>query len=181
MVRIGVLKNISARGKLNAVKDYITDVLESGEKLVVFIHQKEVAGYLLQAFPEAVTITGDDDMTTRQRNIDAFQNDSETTLIICSIKAAGVGLTLTASSNVAFVELPWTAADTDQAEDRCHRIGAKSTVNCIYFLGKNTIDEDIYKLIQDKREVSNIITGGTNEAIERESEFDLLIKNINIK
>ena len=49
MVRIGVLKNISARGKLNAVKDYITDVLESGEKLVVFIHQKEVAGYLLQA------------------------------------------------------------------------------------------------------------------------------------
>ena len=70
---------------------------------------------------------------------------------------------------------------TDQAEDRCHRIGAKSTVNCIYFLGKNTIDEDIYKLIQDKREVSNIITGGTNEAIERESEFDLLIKNINIK
>lgn len=89
--------------------------------------------------------------------------------------------TLTASSNVIFVELPWTSADTDQCEDRCHRIGQKDSVNCIYFLGKNTIDEDIYKIIQYKREITNIITRGINEAIEQESEFDLLIKNINIK
>ena len=181
MVRIGVLKNISARGKLNAVRDYINDMLESDEKIVVFIHQKEIAGFLTQAFPDAVTITGNDDMITRQKNIDAFQNDPSVKLIVCSIKAAGVGLTLTASSNVIFVELPWTAADTDQCEDRCHRIGQKDSVNCIYFLGKNTIDEDIYKIIQYKREISNIITGGINEAIEQESEFDLLIKNINIK
>ena len=181
MVRIGVLKNISARGKLNAVRDYINDMLKSDEKIVVFIHQKEIAGFLTQAFPDAVTITGNDDMITRQKNIDAFQNDPSVKLIVCSIKAAGVGLTLTASSNVIFVELPWTAADTDQCEDRCHRIGQKDSVNCIYFLGENTIDEDIYKIIQYKREISNIITGGINEAIEQESEFDLLIKNINIK
>lgn len=181
IVRIGVLKNISARGKLNAVRDYINDMLKSDEKIVVFIHQKEIAGFLTQAFPDAVTITGNDDMITRQKNIDAFQNDPSVKLIVCSIKAAGVGLTLTASSNVIFVELPWTAADTDQCEDRCHRIGQKDSVNCIYFLGENTIDEDIYKIIQYKREISNIITGGINEAIEQESEFDLLIKNINIK
>lgn len=181
MVKIGVLKNISARGKLNAVRDYIDDMLESDEKVVVFIHQKEIAGFLTQAFPDAVTITGNDDMITRQKNIDAFQNDPTVKLIVCSIKAAGVGLTLTASSNVVFVELPWTAADTDQCEDRCHRIGQKDSVNCVYFLGKNTIDEDIYKIIKYKREISNKITGGINEAIEKESEFDLLIKNINIK
>lgn len=178
MVRIGVLKNISARGKLNAVRDYIDDMLQSDEKIVVFIHQKEIAGFLTQAFPDAVTITGNDDMVTRQRNIDAFQNDPSVKLIICSIKAAGVGLTLTASSNVVFVELPWTAADTDQCEDRCHRIGQKDSVNCVYFLGKNTIDEDIYEIIQYKRKISNTITGGINEAIEQESEFDLLIRNI---
>lgn len=125
MVRIGVLKNISARGKLNAVRDYINDMLESDEKIVVFIHQKEIAGFLTQAFPDAVTITGNDDMITRQKNIDAFQNDPSVKLIVCSIKAAGVGLTLTASSNVAFVELPWTAADTDQCEDRCIVEGEK--------------------------------------------------------
>ncbi|WP_337659574.1 DEAD/DEAH box helicase [Butyricimonas virosa] len=178
MVRIGVLKNISARGKLNAVKDYISDVLESGEKIVVFIHQKEVCGMLTQAFPDAVTITGDDDMTTRQRNIDAFQNDPEVRMIVCSIKAAGVGLTLTASSIVSFVELPWHAADTDQCEDRCHRIGQKDSVQCVYFLGKHTIDEDIYQIIQDKREISNKITGGKNEAIENSVDLDTLINKI---
>ena len=166
MVRINVLKNISARGKLNAVKDYISDVLESGEKIVVFIHQKEVCGLLMQAFPKAVTITGDDDMVTRQKNIDSFQNDPDTKIILCSIKAAGVGITLTAASIVAFVELPWTAADTDQCEDRCHRIGQKDAVNCLYFLGKNTIDEQIYDLIQEKRKVSDIITGGRDEALK---------------
>ena len=180
MVRIGILKNISAKGKLNAVKDYISDVLESGEKIVVFIHQKEVCGMLTQAFPEAVTITGDDNMSTRQRNIDSFQKDPDVKIIVCSIKAAGVGLTLTASSIVAFVELPWHAADTDQCEDRCHRIGQKNSVQCVYFLGKNTIEEDIYQIIQDKREVSNKITGGKNEAIENTTDLDSLISKIKI-
>ena len=180
MVRIGVLKNISARGKLPAVKDYVSDVLESGEKIVVFIHQKEVCGMLTQAFPKAVTITGDDDTLTRQKNIDSFQNDPDVKMIVCSIKAAGVGITLTAASIVAFVELPWHSADTDQCEDRCHRIGQKSAVQCVYFLGKDTIDEDIYSLIQDKREAADKITGGKNEAIENSVDFDTLLKKLKL-
>ena len=180
IVRIGALKNISARGKLNAVREYASDVLESGEKIVVFVHQKEVCGMLTQAFPSAVTITGDDDTVVRQRNIDAFQNDPEVKMIVCSIKAAGVGITLTAASIVAFVELPWHAADTDQCEDRCHRIGQKDAVQCVYFLGRNTIDEDIYSLIQEKREVSDKITGGKNEAIENSADFDTLLRKLKL-
>ncbi|MEG0108873.1 MAG: DEAD/DEAH box helicase, partial [Lachnospiraceae bacterium] len=150
IVRIGVLKNISSRGKLKDVSEYIQDVIDQGEKIVVFIHQKEVCGILQQRFPQSVTITGDDSLSERQMNIDSFQN-TDIQLIICSIKAAGVGITLTASSIVAFVELPWHAADTDQCEDRCHRIGQNNAVQCVYFLGQNTIDEDIYQVIQDKR------------------------------
>jgi len=119
MVRIGVLKNISARGKLNDVTEYISDIVESGEKIIVFIHLKEVAQHLKKMFPAAVTITGEDNNIQRQRAVDSFQNDPDTQVIICSIKAAGVGLTLTASSRVAFVELPWHPADTEQCEDRC--------------------------------------------------------------
>lgn len=159
MVRIGILRNISARGKIKDVVDYIQDTLESGEKLIIFAHLKEVIAAIKKEFPHAVSITGDDDMASRQRNVDLFQNNPKTNLIVCSIKAAGVGLTLTASSRVAFIEFPWTAADCDQCEDRAHRIGQKDSVTCTYFLGKQTIDEHIYQIIQDKRSIADAVTG----------------------
>jgi len=166
MVMIGILKNISARGKLADVCEFVDDILESGEKLVLFCHLKDVINALKLKYPKAVTITGDDSSDSRQHAVDSFQNNPKTQLIICSIKAAGVGLTLTASSHVAFVELPWTAADTDQCEDRCHRIGQLESVMASYFLGENTIDEKIYKIIQAKREMASIITGDTEQIEE---------------
>lgn len=159
MVKIGILKNISARGKLADVVEYVNDVIESGEKIVLFTHLHDVQKNILKHFPDALTIFGDDDGPTRQRNVDSFQKDPDKKLIVCSIKAAGVGITLTAASRVAFVELPWHPADSEQCEDRCHRIGQVDSVQCTYFLGKSTIDEWIYQIINDKREVANTITG----------------------
>jgi SWI/SNF-related matrix-associated actin-dependent regulator 1 of chromatin subfamily A len=167
MVRIGICKNISARGKMNEVIDHIDDVIESGQKIVVFVHQKEIALRLKEHYPKAVTVRGDDSMDARQHSVDAFQHDDKTNIIICSIKAAGVGLTLTASSRVAFVELPWHPADADQCEDRCHRIGQKDSVQATYFLGKDTIDEKIYEIIESKRKVANTITGSVDN-VQRE-------------
>lgn len=166
MVTIGILKNISARGKLADVYEFVDDIMESGEKLVLFAHLREVIHAIKAHYPKAVSITGEDDMVTRQHAVDSFQKNPKTQLIICSIKAAGVGLTLTSSSRVAFVELPWTAADTDQCEDRCHRIGQRDSVTCTYFLGQNTIDEYIYKIIQGKREIAKTITGATEQIEE---------------
>lgn len=163
MVRIGILKNISARGKLDDVREFIQETLDSGEKLVVFLHLKEVFQKLKGMFPDAVSIIGDNTQEERQAAIDAFQNDPETKLILCSMQAAGVGLTLTASSRVAFVEQGWTPATHDQCEDRCHRIGQKDSVQCTYFLGKNTIDEWVYKLIDEKRAMANEVTGAKDE------------------
>ncbi len=173
MVKIGVLKNISARGKLNDVVEYVNDVMDSGEKLVLFTHLRDVQKNLKAQFPEAVTIWGEDDGPTRQRNVDQFQKNPNVKLIICSIKAAGVGITLTASSRVAFVELPWHPADSEQCEDRCHRIGQKDSVQCTYFLGKNTIDEWIYKIIDEKRSIADTITGAKDKV--KESVMDGVI------
>lgn len=167
MVLMGIQKNISARGKMNEVIEYVDEVVESGEKVVVFVHQKEIALALLHHYPKAVSIRGDDSMDARQRSVDGFQRDPNIQVIICSIKAAGVGITLTASSRVAFVELPWHGADCDQCEDRTHRIGQKNAVQVSYFLGKDTIDEYIYELIESKRGVANDITG-TVDNIQRE-------------
>jgi SWI/SNF-related matrix-associated actin-dependent regulator 1 of chromatin subfamily A len=67
---------------------------------------------------------------------------------------------------VAFVELPWHPADCEQCEDRAHRIGQTDSVQCTYFLGKDTIDEHIYQIIADKRAMSNQITGARSEVEE---------------
>lgn len=163
MVKMGELKKISAKGKMNEVKDFVQDIIESGEKLILFCNLHSIVDEVLKEFPQAVTVTGRDDAESKQRAVDQFQKDPNCKLIVCNIKAAGVGITLTASSRVAFIEYPWTYADCVQCEDRAHRIGQKNSVMCTYFLGNNTIDEDLYRMIQEKRHTANTITGATDE------------------
>lgn len=163
MVKMGELKKIAAKGKLNEVKEFVDEVIDSGEKLIVFCSLHQIVDEMLRIYPQAVTVTGRDTMEGKQASIDKFQNNPDCKLIICNIKAAGVGITLTASSRVAFIEYPWTYADCVQCEDRAHRIGQKNNVMCTYFLGHNTIDEDLYQMIQEKRHTANAITGATDE------------------
>jgi len=178
MVRIGILKNISARGKLEACFEWIRDTLDNGEKLILFGHLREVLGSIKKKFP-AVSITGEDSIQERQKSIDRFQNDPGVNLIVCSIAAAGVGITLTASSTVGFIEMGWHPAIMEQAEDRAHRIGQKDHVNCIYFIGRDTIDEWVYKLIDEKRNMSNLVTGAKDDV--EESIMDSIIELFNQK
>lgn len=163
MVKMGELKKISALGKLNEVKDFVHEVIDSGEKLILFCNLHSIVDTLKAEFKGSVTVTGRDNHNEKQANIDAFQNNPDVKLIICNIKAAGTGITLTASSRVAFVEYPWTYADCVQCEDRAHRIGQKNNVMCTYFLGDNTIDEWMYQIIQEKKNVGNTITGATDK------------------
>lgn len=166
MVKIGILRNISARGKVRDVIEFVKDFQENGKKIILFCSLHEVVDKLKNIFPMAVSVTGRDSQDEKQRAVDAFQNNPNTDIIICSIKAAGVGLTLTASSNVAFVEFPWTYADCCQCEDRAHRIGQKDSVTCYYFLGRKTIDEKVYKIIQAKKNIADAVTGSTEEIEE---------------
>lgn len=166
MVRINILRQISARGKVRDVIEFVKDFRENGKKIILFCSLHEVVDQLKCYFPTAVSVTGRDSQDDKQRAVDAFQNNPKTDIIICSIKAAGVGLTLTASSNVAFVEFPWTYADCCQCEDRAHRIGQKDSVTCYYFLGRRTIDEKVYRIIQEKKNIANAVTGSTEDIEE---------------
>lgn len=167
MVQMQKLRQIAARGKIPAAIEFIQDIMDSGEKLIVFAFLKEVVQELKNVFPSAVTIVGDNTNQERQEAVDRFQNDPKCNLIICNYKSAGVGLTLTASSRVAFIEFPWTFADCEQAEDRAHRIGQKDSVNCYYFLGRGTIDEDVWELIQTKKDIANDVTGTDDQVPEK--------------
>jgi len=159
MVRIGILKDITARGKLKEVIDFVKDFRENGKKIILFCNLHEIVDRLLAAFPSAVCVTGRQNMEEKQASVDAFQKNPKTDVIICSIKAASAGITLTAASDVAFIELPWTYAECDQAESRAHRIGQKDSVNCYYLLGRRTIDQKLYRIIEEKKHISNAILG----------------------
>ena len=159
MVKMGILKQIAAKGKIKAVSEFIHDIIDGGEKLIIFAYLKEVVQALKQEFPDAVTVTGADNISQKQNAVDSFQNDPNCKLIILNYKSGGTGLTLTASSRVGFIEFPWTYSDCEQAEDRAHRNGQKNAVNCYYFLGDKTIDRYMYQVIQNKKHIANEVTG----------------------
>jgi SWI/SNF-related matrix-associated actin-dependent regulator of chromatin subfamily A-like protein 1 len=174
LVQFMTLRSLAARGKVAQAIDFINTFLASGKPLIVFCSLHDIVDELLRAFPDAVTVTGRDSLADKQAAVDAFQQ-GRAQLIICSIKAAGVGLTLTASSNVAFVELAWTYADCCQCEDRAHRIGQKDNVTCYYLLGTNTIDRTLYNIIHKKKTIANQIMAADDEIPRDEIYFDQLV------
>lgn len=177
LVKFMTLRSIAARGKVRQAIDFIRVFLASGKPLILFCSLHDIVDEIHKAFPEAVTVTGRDSMVSKQASVDSFQQ-GRSQLIICSIKAAGVGLTLTASSNVAFVELPWTYADCCQCEDRAHRIGQKDNVTCYYLLGRGTIDHALYRIIHKKKSIANEIMASSDEIPEDEQYFEELIAEI---
>jgi SWI/SNF-related matrix-associated actin-dependent regulator of chromatin subfamily A-like protein 1 len=160
LAQLGTLQRLAARGKLAAALSWIADFLASGEPLVVFARHVEVQEALLARFPDALHIIGRDSAAAREAAVRAFQAPDGPQLLVGATRVAGQGITLTRASNVAFLELEWTPAMHDQAEDRCHRIGQHDAVTAWYLLAADTIDETMAALIQRKRGVIAAVTDG---------------------
>lgn len=174
LAEIEGLKQLAVRGKLNQAIAWITDFLEADGKLVVFAVHKFVIDEIMNAFPGiSVKIDGSVSSQERQDAVDRFQNNPNITLFVGNIQAAGVGITLTASSSVAFLELPWTPGALVQAEDRCHRIGQKDSVTIYYLLANNTIEDRIAKLLDSKRRILDAVLDG--EVSEQSSLLSALM------
>jgi SWI/SNF-related matrix-associated actin-dependent regulator of chromatin subfamily A-like protein 1 len=167
LVRLNNLRQLAANGKLPAALSWIGDFLASGEPLVVFAEHVAIQKAVLERFPEALHILGSDTGRKRQDAVDAFQRADGPKLIVCSLKAASQGITLTRASNVAFLELDWTPARHDQAEDRLHRIGQEEAVTAYYLLAPDTIDETMAELLQRKRSLISAVTDGQVRDEER--------------
>ena len=160
LAKIEGLKQLAVKGKLKEAIEWIKNFLESDQKLVVFCTHKFVIDALMSQFQGAVKIDGSVNMHDRQRSVDIFQHNPKCKLFVGNVQAAGVGLTLTASSNVAFLELAWSPSLHSQAEDRCHRIGQKDSVNVHFLLAQNTIEEKIAKMIDAKRKIVDSVLDG---------------------
>lgn len=164
LVKIEALKQIAAFGKLAAIKEWVENFFEENpkEKLVLFGVHKKMLSELEAAFAEynPVSIRGGMSDKARKHSEESFQKDPKVKLLIGSIDIAGVGLTFTAASNVAIVELGWTPAKHDQAEDRCHRIGQKNAVTAYYLLAEDTIEMWIADIIESKRQTVDATSYG---------------------
>jgi SWI/SNF-related matrix-associated actin-dependent regulator of chromatin subfamily A-like protein 1 len=167
LVRLNNLRQLAAAGKLPTALNWIEDFLASGEPLVAFADHIAIQQALLERFPESAHILGSDLGPARQAAVDSFQRDDGPQLIVCSLRAASQGITLTRASNVAFLELDWTPARHDQAEDRLHRIGQDSAVTAWYLLAPNTIDESMAEVLERKRTLIDAVTDGQVRDEER--------------
>lgn len=148
----GVAKIPDAIEEINAI-------LESSNKVVVFAHHRDVieAIYNHYGSRKAVRIYGGTPDIERYKSVNAFQTDPDVKIFIGSIRAAGVGITLTAADVAIFVEMDWTPGIMQQAGDRLHRIGQKSTVYLKYLVVDGTIDAHLAKTLLLKESVSERI------------------------
>jgi SWI/SNF-related matrix-associated actin-dependent regulator 1 of chromatin subfamily A len=176
LVRLNNLRQLAALGKLPTALAWVADFLASGEPLVVFAEHIAIQQALMERFPSAAHILGSDSGPARQTAVDAFQRSDGPQLIVCSLRAASQGITLTRASNVAFMELDWTPARHDQAEDRLHRIGQDSAVTAWYLLAPNTIDESMAEVLERKRGLIDAVTDG--QVRDEERLVDVVVREL---
>lgn len=143
-----------AIAKIPFILDHVREALEELEKLVLFVYHHEVVDALKAALGNScVTIDGRTKNEDRQAAVDRFQSDPTCKVFVGTIRAAGVGITLTAASNVIFGELDWVPGNITQSEDRCHRIGQTDTVFVRHIVLEDSLDERMAQIIVEKQEV----------------------------
>lgn len=180
LIKISKLRKIAADGKLNAFIDWVDDFMKTGKKLIIFAVHRDIVDKLCQSFKDygVLAIHGGIGAAEKQKNVEQFQNDPSIRLIVCNIQSGGVGLTLTAASDVAFVEFGWTPAEMVQAEDRAWRISQVNNVNIWYFFAKDTIDIDMIKTIQLKERIIDAAVDGVFDKELAQSVAQTTISNL---
>jgi superfamily II DNA or RNA helicase len=177
LVKINELRQATSKGKMKEAKKWIRNFAENGEPLLIFAHYKDTTQTLADEF-DCPKITGDVDADRRGEIVEEFQN-GEHQLLVLNVEAGGVGITLTEASNVAFVEIPWTWAEISQAEDRCHRISQTDSVNIHFLLANDTIDEEMFRLVREKKVITDQVNKGFEvEDIEQQSVMAGLAERI---
>lgn len=162
LARFTYLKQLAADGKREFIISWVKNCLDANGKLVLFAVHHTMIDFLVEELRHynPAVVDGRVSIEKRQDEVDRFQNDPNCRIFIGNIKAAGVGLTLTAASNSVFVELGWTPGEHSQAEDRIHRIGQDNKVFAYYLIAANTIEEEIAQLLDSKMDVLTKVLDG---------------------
>lgn len=147
--------------KFERAFEIIDEIVENGGKVLVFSNWTKVIEPFYEQVPHlATSITGELDDDQKQENKKFFMENPSCKVLCGTIGAMGTGFTLTAAQTIIFLDEPWTGAEKDQAEDRAHRIGTKGTVTVYTLLCKNTIDEQVHRIVLNKGEMAKMLIDG---------------------
>ena len=175
-------RQIAGVAKLPHVINFVKNIMEIEESVVVFCHHKVIHKLLHESLQEfsPVSIIGGQSDHLRQDQIDKFQR-GESKLMIAGIRAGNVGINLTRAKYVIFAELDWSPAIHRQAEDRLHRIGQKNTVFAYYLIGNGTLDDHVASILVDKSYEIDAIMDETVDTYENKDKAALILAQIQDK
>ena len=165
------------QAKAGLAADYAAQLARSVGKVVFFAKHVDVMDLAEETFAKRgirySSIRGDQTTSARQKHIDAFLNDPDVAVAVCSLTAAGVGLNLQVASNLVLAELSWTDAEQTQAIDRVHRIGQAEPVTAWRVIAAQTIDTRIAELIDSKAGLAARALDGSDEEVSSSADVQL--------
>lgn len=169
---------LAKNSKLVRLLDLVDTITSGGEKVVIFSNWVEplrtIYKFLALKY-KVCCYTGTMKSEEREQHKQRFIEDPNCKIILGTVGALGVSHTFTVANNVIFYDLPWNPATMEQAEDRCHRAGTISTVNIYSIITRDSVDEKVYKLIQNKDGVSKYIVDNELDFKNNPGLFDLLL------
>lgn len=168
--------------KVGLVVDFVKDLLQNTEKVIVFGWSvdalKQIAQELRLVVPKVGLIIGDTDSEAREAYVRSFQEDPECRVIVGGYGPMGVGLTLTAAQTVVLAEPAWTPGEVNQAIDRAHRRGQQGMVNAYYLMYEGTLEAKMMQMVIRKQEVADKALDRDTEIVIPESQRDEIERQV---
>ena len=154
------VRQIIAEEKISSTIELCENIIEQGKKVIIFTNFTNSLQKLVEHFgKQCVFLDGSCSQPQRQYSVDQFQNNDKINVFVGNIKAAGVGITLTAAEAVIMNDLSFLPSDHSQSEDRAYRYGQKSNVSVYYPIFENTIEGVIYDILSKKKSIIETVMG----------------------
>lgn len=169
---------ISHNAKMQRLIELVDEIVDRGEKLIVFSNWVEPLRTIYRILSEKHKIcsfTGTMTTQDRQKHKEVFMNNPEYKILLGTIGAAGTTHTFTASNNIIFYDEPWTPSDKQQAEDRIYRIGTTKSVNIYTLISRNTVDERVHDILYRKSTMSDLLVDNKLDLYKRPDLLDWIL------
>ena len=171
------IRQVIADEKVSQTIELAENIVEQGKKVIIFCNFTDSLNKICEHFGKsAVKINGSMSKPERQHSVDSFQENDKIKVLVGNIKAAGVGITLTAAEAVIMNDLSFLPSDHAQAEDRAYRYGQKNNVLVYYPIFENTIEGIIYDILNNKKQVIATVMGDNQNTADAAEE---ILKRIN--
>jgi len=166
------VRQIIADEKIAQTIELAENILEQDKKVIIFCNFTDSLNKITEHFGKsAVKLDGSMSKPERQNSVDQFQDNPKVKVFVGNIKAAGVGITLTAAEAVIMNDLSFLPSDHAQAEDRAYRYGQKNNVLVYYPIFENTIEGIIYDILNNKKQVIATVMGDNQHPADAAEEI----------